>query len=413
MTDINPRDSDLVLGGQNPPPVDAAILGGLAGVKQRLASESIAGRLQALNNAIEYGDKAIDLALQSLTDEAVEVRRLAKTLLCDRLEEAGKKALLDRDPLSYFTTFNNWQREVYNPEVGITDPQNNAYVVDIYETIQGNGYSFDISKFKALIEDPRVGELEALICEVHSQEWEGVSHCRSLIVSICDAAGSLKKIKALFFGQAGDYDPYEFMSRLIIVDIRPFLTKFPDLEMLQVRGLFTEQLNCEGIYHERIKTLIIETSYISSQNVEQICNLTLPNLEYLEFSLGGDSIDVPRKSMERLISGLTAPRLRYLGICYSDSYYNPDDNTHEWIDTLVESSFLKQLYVLDLSQGHLTDDIAKIFIANSNLGNLKILNLSGNLLSPESIALLELLPCKVVTYGQHDPQEDRYYAASE
>ncbi len=38
MTDIKPSDSDLVLGGQNPPPVDAAILGGLAGKKQRLAN---------------------------------------------------------------------------------------------------------------------------------------------------------------------------------------------------------------------------------------------------------------------------------------------------------------------------------------------------------------------------------------
>jgi formylglycine-generating enzyme required for sulfatase activity len=39
MSELNPRRSDLVLGGQNPPPVNAAVLGGLAGVKQRLAYE--------------------------------------------------------------------------------------------------------------------------------------------------------------------------------------------------------------------------------------------------------------------------------------------------------------------------------------------------------------------------------------
>ncbi len=46
MSESNPRESDLILGGQNPPPTSAAILGGLAGVKQRLESESIAERLQ-------------------------------------------------------------------------------------------------------------------------------------------------------------------------------------------------------------------------------------------------------------------------------------------------------------------------------------------------------------------------------
>jgi hypothetical protein len=92
MSDLNPNESDLVLGGQNPPPANAAILGGFAGAKQRLKSESIAEKLWALNNAVQYGDKAIDLALEALTDEAHEVRRLAKRLLRDRLGEAGKAA---------------------------------------------------------------------------------------------------------------------------------------------------------------------------------------------------------------------------------------------------------------------------------------------------------------------------------
>jgi formylglycine-generating enzyme required for sulfatase activity len=56
MSETNPRESDLVLGGQNPPPVDAAILGGLAGKKQRL--------LQKLGLSIN--DKLFDLFLEKL-----------------------------------------------------------------------------------------------------------------------------------------------------------------------------------------------------------------------------------------------------------------------------------------------------------------------------------------------------------
>lgn len=103
MPETNPHESDLILGGQNPPPMDAVILGGLAGIKQRLESESIAERLQALNNAIDYGDKAIDLLIQSLSDSADEVSQLSYKLLCGRLEKTAQNKLfriLSGDPKS-------------------------------------------------------------------------------------------------------------------------------------------------------------------------------------------------------------------------------------------------------------------------------------------------------------------------
>jgi hypothetical protein len=93
MTDINPRESDLVLGGQDPPPIAAAVLGGLAGIKQRLESESIAVRVQALNNTIQYGKDALDLVVRSLADPAEEIRKLASKLLGNLLEEAEKNEL--------------------------------------------------------------------------------------------------------------------------------------------------------------------------------------------------------------------------------------------------------------------------------------------------------------------------------
>jgi hypothetical protein len=93
MSESNPHESDLILGGQNPPQTNAAILGGLAGVKQRLESESIAQRLQALNNAVAYGDNAIDLLIESLSDSTDEVSQLAYNLLCDRLDKIEQNKL--------------------------------------------------------------------------------------------------------------------------------------------------------------------------------------------------------------------------------------------------------------------------------------------------------------------------------
>ncbi len=95
MPELTPSESDLVLGGQNPPPINAAILGGLAGVEQRLASESIAERLQALNDTCQYGEKAIELVTKALTDESYEVRVLAIKLLSERFGAAGALAVLE------------------------------------------------------------------------------------------------------------------------------------------------------------------------------------------------------------------------------------------------------------------------------------------------------------------------------
>jgi hypothetical protein len=95
MSELTSSESDLVLGGQNPPPINAAILGGLAGVKQRLTSESIAERLQALNDSCQYGEKAIELVTKALTDESYEVRVLASKLLRERFGTAGALALLE------------------------------------------------------------------------------------------------------------------------------------------------------------------------------------------------------------------------------------------------------------------------------------------------------------------------------
>ncbi|TAE48195.1 MAG: hypothetical protein EAZ88_24890 [Oscillatoriales cyanobacterium] len=47
-----PREYDAVKGGQNSIPVNAAVLGGIAGVKRRLASSAIEVRIAALSKTM-------------------------------------------------------------------------------------------------------------------------------------------------------------------------------------------------------------------------------------------------------------------------------------------------------------------------------------------------------------------------
>jgi hypothetical protein len=39
MSELKPANTDAILGGQIPPPVNAAVLGGVAGAKQQIARE--------------------------------------------------------------------------------------------------------------------------------------------------------------------------------------------------------------------------------------------------------------------------------------------------------------------------------------------------------------------------------------
>jgi formylglycine-generating enzyme required for sulfatase activity len=79
-----PREYDAVLGGQNSIPVNAAVLGGILGLKSRLASPAIEVRIAALSEALKYGEAGLDLIIKALRDESMQIKFAAYALLKDR-----------------------------------------------------------------------------------------------------------------------------------------------------------------------------------------------------------------------------------------------------------------------------------------------------------------------------------------
>ncbi|MEG3849236.1 formylglycine-generating enzyme family protein [Microcoleus sp. herbarium19] len=88
-----PGEYDAVKGGQNSIPVGAAVLGGIAGVKSRLASPAVEERIIALSEALKYGEAGLDLIQGALQDESVHVKFTAYSLLKDRDDEKIKQHL--------------------------------------------------------------------------------------------------------------------------------------------------------------------------------------------------------------------------------------------------------------------------------------------------------------------------------
>ncbi len=405
MTPSNPQASDAILGGQTPPPVTGAILGGLAGAQQRLESETLAARLSALTDAFQYGEEGIELTVKALDDPAEEMQRLACRLLRNGESERGKQALLTQRPLNYFKTLNNWRFETYNPQVGITDPLNNAYVVRMGNL--GRAHSYDLSQFEALLKDPRVAELEALIFQIDRNHGTGEEHTFGVAIeAICEAKEQLPNLKGVFVGDSEGYRAPEFKrSKIAVFDIRPFLEAFPRLEILQIFGYFgygdwhdsecSYILSCEGLRHEHLKTLIIETSDIRQENIQQLCSMDLPALEFFELWLGRNyhykNILEP---LAPILAGNTYPNLKSLGLCSAEA-------GKRLLQAFLEAPIRDRLAVLDLKMGAFQDAELETLLEASSSTALKALNVTGNKFSEAAISQLSQQSCQLISDYQY------------
>ena len=88
-----PREYDAVLGGKSEIPLYAAVLGGILGVKTRLASPIVEVRIAALKDALKYGEAGLDLMIEAWRDESMQVKLTAFSLLRYRNEQKVKQNL--------------------------------------------------------------------------------------------------------------------------------------------------------------------------------------------------------------------------------------------------------------------------------------------------------------------------------
>jgi hypothetical protein len=418
MSENNPYESDLVLGGQNPPLINAAILGGVDSIKQRLVSESTAERIHALNNSVQYGSKALSLALKSLTDESEDIQKLAKRLLRNHYGESGKESLLDHDPMSYFATFNDWNHEVYNHKVGIVDPKNNALIIEIYRNHHLYGDENDISQLENLLKDPIISELQALIVRatyyynsdsdqryIKNFDLEDFSEAYA-ISNICNFFRKHQSLfcdlKALYIGEPGyyyrgdeNYGMGDDNSILQIDDLTQLLTALPNLEILHIRGDFRNvNINNHGFKHQKLKSLTID-SLDPQSAIYSLYPMDTPNLEYLELWMH-DTNDTPFYSiiepMLPILEDRILPKLKYLGL----SNINGNQDTNRMVELLMKTTIIEQLAVLDLKMSRMTSRDLKSILDSPKCKKLKLLNVSRNIFLSVKREVLNRCTYKVV-----------------
>lgn len=89
-----PRVYDAVLGNQGSIPTNAAVLGGIEGIKHRLTFlKADTVRIAALYDALKYGQKGLELIMQIVETETGTVQWTAWDLLWERAGEKDKQKL--------------------------------------------------------------------------------------------------------------------------------------------------------------------------------------------------------------------------------------------------------------------------------------------------------------------------------
>ena len=181
-----PGKYDAVLGGQSPPPVTGAVLGGIEGVKRRLSNPVVDVKLAALTDALNYQDAGLELLIQALRWKPKKIQRHAYKLLRRREETQVKQALEHYQPWDLFERlqgylgykgqhagrFANRLSVDYNPEVGIEDPVNTAYAL----RWDWDGDSPSITEqLTSILQDSQAGKLEALIIGLWNDDTAGGS----------------------------------------------------------------------------------------------------------------------------------------------------------------------------------------------------------------------------------------------
>lgn len=259
-----------------------------------------------------------------------------------------------------------------------------------------------------IMADPELPELEEVIIGCWGAPWE-YDDCQDIIDALVENKDKFSHIKSLFVGDM-DYEECE-VSWIVQGDYSKLWAALPQLEKLTIKG--SSELELGTIQHDNLKDLEIICGGLPVTVIESIQNATLPQLERLMLYIGVDEygFDGDVDSIQELLEKSNFPKLTYLGITDSEMQ-------NELVEVVLNSKYIKQIEVLDVSYGSLTDEGGNMLIETlKECSNVKKLIIIHHFLSDqgeqklrselEAIGMEVILEDKQCADGDDDPY---YYA---
>jgi hypothetical protein len=232
-------------------------------------------------------------------------------------------------------------------------------------------------------------------------DWHGDDSAKSsdsIIEALVAKKARFAGLQALFLGDIVVEE--NEVSWIEQSDMSPLLKAFADLRLLRVRG--GNHLKFSKTTHPALEQLIVETGGLHRSTIREICRCDFPNLQHLELWLGVENygFDGGVEDLQPLLAGKCFPKLEYLGLRNSDI-------VDEIAPVVVNAPILKQLKVLDLSNGTLSD-VGAAALLNLPAGlPLQELNLSHHYMTEGMVKKLKkALKYKVVADDAQDPDEE-------
>jgi COMPASS component SWD3 len=111
MSKSNPNNTDAILGGQSSITTGTAVLGGIEGIKHLLASKDKQIQVSALQSALSYEEKGLDLLIEIWKNDSNELKWDAFSLLRTRTEEKVKQALIEYNPWLNLKCIHTWEQD--------------------------------------------------------------------------------------------------------------------------------------------------------------------------------------------------------------------------------------------------------------------------------------------------------------
>jgi len=289
-------------------------------------------------------------------------------------------------------TFLNKPVQDFQPPT-LIDPEKFVYRLRVDYEDEGVTIS---DLLEAFVRDPQCASVKELIIGQFNVDSSESSF--EVVDKLIALKENFKGLKALFIGDI-TYEECE-ISWINQTDITPILKAFPALEHLQIRG--GSALSFSELQHDRLTTLIIETGGLPPTVVTQVNAARLPNLQKLEMWLGSDDygFDSTVEDFAPVLSGTVFPKLTHLGLM--DSIIQDD-----LAIAVSQAPVLKQLKVLDLSMGILTDKGAAALLHSEGIRKLQHLNLRHHFMSEGMMEQLKTLGISV-NIDDKEKEEDDY-----
>ena len=266
------------------------------------------------------------------------------------------------------------------------------YVYDYEQSENGKGPG---TMVEDILSDPEFSQVTDLVIGCWGDSWEG--SCQPILDQMVEHKEEFSHIESLFVGDM-DYEECE-VSWIIQGDYGRLWQALPHLKALTVKG--STDLKLGEICHQELEALTIICGGLPVSIFEEIQNAKLPNLKKLVLYIGVEyyGFDGDADTVRTLLEKSDFPNLTWLGI--EDS-----EIQDELTQAVLDSKYMNQLKVLDLSNGTLTDKGGALLLETlPSYPNVGELDVHFHYMTERMVKDLQALPIKVDASERNEPEE--------